>query len=589
MQPGKFDHIFQVKLDSWTIFQHRLHQLFSQREIDSIQRAQRTFDKKNRTVIYLSFENRFASLGGLAAVTRLLPPMLRKQNERVICLTPFHSGCSAVNEALRTGTLTEVFSETVLHLCNYEGVLSCYKDNDSEVPTYLLRIEGRFNAGENPYGYSDKTDLLYDSLAFSAAVPFTLSKLGLVSDLILHANDWETAPVAVTSKFAIVSNLLKNARCVLTLHNSFDSGISREDKLKFFGLDVPGYTVLQCSIPWLNGPLTTVSSAFALELSGDPLQYGFFTDHLQHEFAMNPPLGIENGMFGENACLYPQAIVRKARKKEFEPLLQRKKTLRKQFVSILSKQNIPECIGSIGGEGIADHVPILFMSGRLDMMQKGFDVIFHAFERLERGSAKLIFCPSSVNSELDFFKQFVTRCAGDIVIWPFKIPLEQYEKYIAGASYLVMPSLYEPFGAATESYIQGTPVIARGTGGLWIQVEPWNECRIPQFYDSLINNKEQGSRPTGILFRESIDDAVAAKQWRPLLELNVSERIGNPLYQAIVSSAEAALRSAIELFQDDTRYAEVIVNGFDMLNHFTWDEPVKKYRKIYDTASVRGF
>jgi glycogen synthase len=588
MQLGKFDHIFQVKLDSWTVFQHRLHQLFSQREIDCIQRSQRIFDKNNRTTVFLSFENRFASLGGLAAVSRLLPPMLSKKNERIVFMTPFHSGCSAVNEALETGVIVEVFSETALHLCNYEATLRCYKDTGAEVPTYLLRIDGNFNAGENPYGYVDKTDLLYDSLAFSAAVPFTLSMLGIDSDIIFHANDWETAPIAITSKFAIVSNVLKNARAVLTLHNSFDSGISREEKLKFFGMDIPGHTILQCSIPWLNGPLTTVSSTFALELSADPLQYGFFTDHLQHEFAMNPPLGIENGMFGESTTTYPQLVVRKARKKEFEPLLQRKTALRKQFLSILSNQNYLGCIGSIDLKNITDKVPIFFMSGRLDLMQKGFDIIFHAFERLERGCAKLFFCPSSINAEIDFFKQYALRCKGDIAIWPFKVPVEQYEKCIAGATFLVMPSLYEPFGAATEGYIQGTPVIARGTGGLWMQVDPWNECTIPGFYGTLVDKRSDHTKPTGILYRESIDDTIAAKQWRPLLESTLKERSSNPLYMSIVSSAESALRSAIELFQNENEYAEVIVNGFDKLKEFSWQGPVKKYQKIYETASVRG-
>jgi glycogen synthase len=588
MQPGKYDHIFQVKLDSWTSFQHRFHQLFSQREIDAILRSQRTFNKKSRTVVYLSFENRFAALGGLAAVSRLLPPMLKKCNERIVCLTPLHTGCTAVKEALKTGILTKVLSETKLHLCNYEGDLNCYKDSTSDIPVYFLEIEGRFNAGENPYGYENKTDLLHDALAFSAAVPLVLSKLGYDRDLILHANDWETAPVAITSKFAIVSNILRSAKTLLTLHNSFDSGISREDKLTFFGLDIPGHTILQCSLPWLNGPLTTVSSPFALELSGDPIQYGFFTDHLQHEFAINPPIGIENGMFGESTCTYPQTTIRKARKGDFETVLERKNSIRKQFISILDKQNYPESIGKIDCDATDDKVPVFFMSGRLDMMQKGFDVIFKAFERLERGSAKLFFCPSSVSPDLELFKQSVDRCKGDIAIWPFRIPLETYTRCIAGATFLVMPSLYEPFGAATEAYIQGTPVIARGTGGLWIQVEPWNDCVIPAFYNSVVDKKGPYSKPTGILYRETIDDAVASKLWRPLLESTLQERKGNPLYKSIVSAAEGALRSAIDLYKDDNAYAEVIVNGFDMLKQFSWDEPVKKYRKIYDTASVRG-
>jgi hypothetical protein len=90
--------------------------------------------------------------------------MLSKKDERIVFLTPFHSGCSAVNEALEAGVIVEVFSETALHLCNYEGILRCYEDTGAEVPTYLLRIDGKFNAGENPYGYEDKADLHYQDL-----------------------------------------------------------------------------------------------------------------------------------------------------------------------------------------------------------------------------------------------------------------------------------------------------------------------------------------------------------------------------------------------------------------------------------------
>jgi glycogen synthase len=588
MLRGTFDHIFNVKVDSWTILRHRVHQLFSQREIDTIQRSERIFDKRLRTTVFLSFESDFASLGGLAAVSRLLPVNLHRMNEKVIFISPFHSGCNAMNEARRSGVLVEVFSSEVFHLCNYEGVLTCYQDSNSEIPSYYLNIEGRFNAGENPYGYSNETELLLDSLTFSAAVPFTLSKLGIRENVLLHANDWETAPVAITSKFAIVSNLLSCARTILTLHNSFDSPISRELKLRFFGIDVPGFTVLQCTLPWLNGPLTTVSTPFAHELHHDPLQRGIFTDHLQNEFSMNPPVGIENGMFGENKCPYPALHIKKAQKGEVDALLQKKKYYRAQFLKQIESAGEGTVIGKITTYDMTDNTPVYFMSGRLDLMQKGFDIAFQAFERLERGSAKLFFCPSSSNGNLDFFENIAKRCAGDIVIWPFRMPQDAYELCIRGASYLVMPSLYEPFGAATEGYIQGTPVLARGTGGLWTQVNPWNKCTIPHFYGTLLDTVALSDKPTGILYHEDFPESEAEKLWRNLLATPVAERINNPLYQSIVKTTEDEFKVAGELFDQPDEYANVIVNGFEKLKSFSWERAVLKYKMVYQVASTRG-
>lgn len=586
---GAFDHIFQTKVDSWVLIWKKYHEIFSQREIDQLQRSERVFKASERTIAFLSFENSYASLGGLAAVARLLPKWLNTLGERVVFLTPFHGASKAVLRARDNGTLKLKFSKVVFHLCNYEGVLNCYEDTSTDTPTYHLEVEGQFNAGDNPYLYEDPEKLLLDSLVFSAAVPVALNKLNINSNVILHANDWETAPVAITSKYAVISSLLNQARTVLTLHNSFDSGLPDKFKQMFFNKSIPGDTVLQCSLPLLNGPLTTVSTPFAHELRHDPLQRGIFTDHLQHVFSLNPPIGIENGMFGEPSSPFSASAITRAIKQNFSSILGQKKHLRELFIEQLNNATDSGIIGKLK-IGKEQQVPLYFMSGRLDIMQKGFDVIFHAFERLPRGSAKLFFCPSSAtNSEdLNFFEQFTTRCDGDITIWPFRISQAQYTSFLQGSSFLIMPSFYEPFGAATEGLIHGVPVLARGTGGLWVQVNPYEGINIPQMYGNMFSTKTKQEFPTGILYRENYPDELAALKWRELLDLSLKKRTENELYKSMVDAAYDALNRSLQIFADSEQYGKMILNGTEAVKSFSWEKAVYKYRKIYDIASNRG-
>ncbi len=590
-QPGEYDHIFQTKVDSWVSLSNALHEFFTQKEIDSLKLAEKTFDSEKRTIVFLSFENKFASLGGLAAVADHLPVWLLKSKERVLFFTPFHSKNNRMKDALKKGILVPCFQNASFNLCNYSGILTCYREINSIVPSYYLEIKERFFAGENPYGYVDKNELLLDSLAFSAAVPFALKQLGVTSNLLFHAHDWETAPIAITSKLAVISAVLEHARTILTLHNSFDTGLPSKYKTLFFGKNIQGETILQCTLPLLNGPLTTVSTPFAHELRHDPLQKGVFTDHLQVVFSRNPPIGVENGMFGEPCPPFSDEAISEAKRGDLNLLIGQKEAQRVQFFEELHKFNDSRIVGSIKITAKSSKAPIFFMSGRLDFMQKGFDVIFHAFERLPRGKAKLFFCPSSRNdnSGLDFFIDFANRCKGDIIIVPFRITREQYNTILKGASFLVMPSFYEPFGAATEGLMNGTPVIARGTGGLWIQVNPAEELYVPSLYGNILNLEKRMGQPTGLLYREDYPDSVAEKSWRNLLNLTPDKRISNPLYKAMVNSAFNALEMAIKTFSTPMFYGSMIYNGIESIHQFSWERAVQKYQKVYDAACFRGF
>lgn len=586
-----FDLQFSMRLEQWSRLRGGYHSFFSPHEVDSLERAERTFNTGSRTVVLLAFENRFVSLGGLAPVMKYLPQKLRELGERVIVVTPFHAEHSAMKGALKAGLFETCFSGESFQLCDYEATLSCYRDTSAEIPAYYLSIPGRFGAGENPYSYPDKNELLLDTLAFASAVPVAMSNLGVTRNILFHAHEWEAAPIAVTSKMAVISGILHQARTVLTLHNSFDAPFPAEIQRRFFAKATDADTVLQCSLPLLNGPLIAVSTPFARELTCDPLQRTVFADHLQKQFAMNPPLGIENGIFGEDRHPFTPRTLALAEAGDFEKTIIRKNTYKRRFLKALKQTRDPRIIGKITVPADDTDLPIFFLAGRLDFMQKGFDVMLQAFTRLKRGRAKLFFCPSSMDANsteaFAFFKEITERCAGDIEIWPFKIQRRVYDLFLKGASYLIMPSIYEPFGSANEGLLSATPVLARGTGGLWVQVNSATPVKVPGFYGNLcLDNTNAPS--TGIIYREECSDAEAEVEWRKLLELPVSERPHLPLYESLVKAAYGGLKNAISLYGRPQKYAPILINSIKEARKFSWDRAAKKYRQVYDVATNRG-
>jgi len=618
------DALFTTKVDAWQPLPRGFLAAFGREGFDALNSRERLFQPDSRKIALLTFENSFASLGGLATVMRILPGCLDNAGEEVVVLTPLYVNIPRVREALADGTLEPAVPEQEFQISSYRGTVSCYRHGGAPVPTYFISVKGRFTAALNPYSYSDSGDILDDSLAFCAAAPFVLNSLGINRDVLFHAHDWETAPVALTSKIAVLEGMLENARTVLTLHNSFDSGIDAERRRMFFGGNIQGDTVLKCVIPLLNGPLTTVSAPFANELRYDPLQRTVFTNHLQGEFAANPPIGVENGMFGKPRLRYTYAALSHARQGVYDKLLAEKRRFRQAMLrtagvmsgrdwvigglaeAVVDKSNekrinanIDKDINANVGANINNDIntgagtdtdsginarPIFFMSGRLDLMQKGFDVIFHAIQCFPAGKVGLIFCPSSAEdvrryNELAFFREIAQERPGDIVVWPFRITEEDYVSTVLGSSFLLMPSFYEPFGAATEGFIFGTPVVARATGGLTVQVRP------------LLNG---GAGPvgaaTGLLYREAAEgDAQACDGWRDILNVPVDQRIKVPLYQSMVKEAFGALSLAAGIFADRVRYGRMMVNCMDSLRDFSWNVAVSKYRRVYEAAARRGF
>lgn len=576
---------FLTRLDSWTPLRFFYHWVFGDEEINKLSNASRAYNDLQRNIVLVCFENRYANLGGLGLFIRYMLKYLAATGERVIFITPLYKNIPSMAQKVRDGSLQVAASNIRCSFGEFRGPATLHKEPAADVSTYYIDMPGFFTAQQHPYDYTDHNSLLEDSIAFSSAVPFVLRALGLTRNILIHAHDWETGLIALSSKQALLHGVLDSAKTVFTLHNAYDSVLSDSRLNYFLGKRAYGRTVLQMTIPFLDAPLTTVSQPFAQELLHDSMQRKVFVNHCGAYFSMNPPVGIENGVFEFERELFDKKIIRQASQGALKPLLERKKTIRENLVHILTATKNSAIKGGIVFDSRQSSIPVFFMSGRFDLMQKGFDVIFHAFRRLKRGSAKLVFSPSNQTHDtaFSFFTGCAEECKGDIVIWPFKIPRQEYQIFLAGSSFVIMPSFYEPFGSATEAFVHATPVIARATGGLITQVVSLEPFPLPTFYHSFFSQTDwKQQAPTGILYREKYQGENAESQWGLICSLPPERRMDSPLYQAMVNAAYDALEKALLIFKNSAQYENLIINGINSLKYFEWEPVIEKYRKVYN-------
>ena len=149
-----------------------------------------------------------------------------------------------------------------------------------------------------------------------------------------------------------------------------------------------------------------------------------------------------------------------------------------------------------------------------------------------------------------------------------------------------MPSLYEPFGSANEGLLAGTPVVARATGGLWVQVNSQTTCIAPTFYGALLA-PTHSQLSTGILYREQYDEAKSATEWRKVFGADPYARRSLPLFESIVVAAHEALSASVLLCNDNEAYHTMVVHGLGEARKLSWSRAAGLYQKVYDRAVGR--
>ncbi len=553
-----------------------------------------------KTSVFVTFENEFAPLGGLAAVMRVLPQRMAEQwNGPCVTITPFFREIVKC----RPDVLDSIEATGITFSLKFGKAAHTIEiwqhKNEQGFTTYFIDSQAFFNApcdcGDppgieapcNPYfDPANPSQLLRDALFFCAAVPHALVALHFTKDLVLCLQDWETACVAMTAK---QDARLASVSCVLTLHNSYDRRVSARDLKVVTAQRLSGRTILTKMAAFLDGPICTVSQHFAHELERDPVQRKIFAPHLQNMFRKHTVCGIDNGMFG--TLDFPREARDRAARGQYRPLLNEKAKRRRAMVKHLQAYASRRAWGALD---LMDFTgPVFLFYGRDDPRQKGYDVAAAAIRRVPAGRARYIFTPIPGEEGVEglaFLKRLAEERAGEVAVFPFRMA-QGYRALQCGASFMVMCSFYEPFGSATEGYAAGTPVVARATGGLVQQIVPCPSKSLTGLVKKLSGRYHHASAsPTGFLYHEHTLNAKKAEHdWRTILDCGywprsdrVVERSSVPVFQSMVEQAATALRDAVELYENDQiQYAHMIANGFHMLENFSWDTAVRRYREVW--------
>ncbi len=591
------DESFLSFLNTWSRDDGALQQLFRADEITKLRESRCGIDVKRRTVVYLVYENHFARGGGIFAVARHLPPQLSRRNHRVVVLSPFHP---ELNKAPRVPG--DLLGHVSVSFDGKDWRTDVYRYRSEGIDWILFHAQGFFQAqGGSPYNQPND-QLLRNGLFASAAVPSILAMRGvdLTENVIVHAQDWQMAATALTVKQGVLDGRLKTAAVVLTSHNPYDCGLSREalsaltdrtDDAQWARtpqamLDDPAEprraTVYECMMPLTDAPVSTVSRQYARDLVSHPLLTVHFADHLQQVLHRQGLVGIDNGLFLAARSPFSQTAIHHAACGDVGAILREKAERRQKMLRALSDFRPAQRLGFLRYQGgwdltrLPDQVPVLMMFGRLDPAQKGFDVLAQAIRRLPANQVKFVICPmvpSGVDAHLDQWRQVACSRPGDVVVYTGRV--EPYETLMAGATFCVMPSFHEPFGAATEPYLRGTPVVAAATGGLIQQV---------------VDHGRNPSQATGILYEPACRGSIIdlGSQWQQILESpTAAGRMHSRLYVSLVNGLTTALHQALDLFRNrPAEYGRMLGRLYDQALTFSWDRSAAEYTAWYDRASA---
>lgn len=545
--------------------------------------TERLKNLKTQNVVFCSFENRFAKSGGLAAVTMNILPYLKEVNNipNVILMTPFYTKITDRTKLRPTGRSFSVpFNSKNILAELYEYTWNYSKPQAGSLKEYYLKADGFFETSDSirdPYIYNKDDNRINDNLMrdssmfFCKAVPLALQALGIRENIVFHLQEWQTALLSLTAKYAMLNGTLESCGAVQTIHNPYDSFIPRESltrlingKTKQKGPLVPGngLTAYQIGLQLADAPVTTVSGHFAEEFTTDILQTNYFAPHLQDIFKKSGVYGVNNGMF---INLSPEFA--KVEKQTIDEIQTIKLKKRKALLKILAAYKPKERFGELTYKGktisrLPDEVPIFVMSGRLDPLQKGYDILLRAIENFEEDEIKVIMTPmAGRHTDLDYFYEVACKCKGNLTVFSGRME-KGYSELQAGATFGVMPSIYEPFGAAVEYMAAGTVNIGRATGGLVDQID--SEC--------------------GFLYKE---DSVfyTADNIRAFAETGsiVQMRRTNLWVQSMADNLYDVLKKAVYIYQhNQSEYYRLIYNGFVKINNFTWETNAKKYFQVYE-------
>lgn len=356
---------------------------------------------------------------------------------------------------------------------------------------------------------------------------FSLAALELVTSeavehAVLHAHDWHAALAPIYLRTTHSGRpALGRLACVLTVHNAGFQGHFGRDTLGHLGL--PDYLWSLEHMEWygrlnlLKGALlfadmaTTVSPTHAVELRTEVGGFGLHDtfQRLQDRF-----VGIRNGIDG----------------REWNPERDPQITTRYSAEDLSGKARCKAALQRTWGLPQRSRVPLFGMSARL-VWQKGLELIL-GDESLAAAEAQFVFLGEGEERYQAALAAFAAAHPDRIAV-SFNFTDRVEHRLLAGADFLLMPSLYEPCGLTQmRAQYYGALPVARRVGGL---------------ADTITDGV------TGFLF-----DGYAPGDF------------------------DAAVRRALEAFARPAALTEQVRAA--MRQDFSWEQPAAQYLAVYRRA-----
>jgi starch synthase len=342
-------------------------------------------------------------------------------------------------------------------------------------------------------------------------------------NLIMHAHDWHAALVPVFLRRVYRDEPdLQRLPTVLTVHNGGFPGVFPHEVLKEIGLPEdmwsPDFMEWYGRLNFLKGGLvfadmvTTVSPTHAFELLTDVGGFG-----LQHSFRQlgDRLVGIRNGIDVD----------------KWDPANDPDIPERFTPADLAGKAHCKATLQDAWGLPRRPDVPLFGMSARL-VAQKGLDQIV-ASQSLRLLDAQFLFLGAGEAQFENALRELAARFPSRIgVNTAFTDALEHH--LLAGADFLMMPSLYEPCGLTQmRAQLYGALPVARRVGGLADTIE-----------DGV----------TGILY-----DAYSPEAF------------------------DHAVQRAVMLYQDRAWFTDLAKGA--MKKDFSWRQPAEAYAAVYHRAA----
>ncbi len=370
-------------------------------------------------------------------------------------------------------------------------------------------------------GGEDYPDNALRFACFSYAAVTALDRLA-DPPVVLHAHDWHTALAPVYARTILAGDELRDHMpCVLSVHNAGFQGHFDEATLDAVGL--PGWLWAVDGMEWygklnlLKGGLkysdavTTVSPTHAYELRTEVGGFGL-TDMF---------IGLRDRLTG-----ILNGIDQKTWDPATDPLIPAHFTAS----DLSGKDACKAALQRSWNLPVNPGTPVFGMSARL-VSQKGLDLVLGG-ESLRQADAQFVFLGAGEARYEETLRGIATAMP-DRVAAHFVFTDEAEHELLAGADFLLMPSLYEPCGL-TQMRAQryGALPIGRRVGGLADTIQ---------------------DEVTGFLF----DDYTPA-------------------------AFDVAVRRALALFAD--RPARLEHARIAMGRDFGWERSVERYLEVYERA-----